>query len=93
MDAAARNFSDSEPILAAGEQSSFAQTHYQESKMNKDQVKGRVAEVKGSVKEIAGKMVGDKHLAQKGKDQHDSGKVQAGYGDLKEDVKKIIKGK
>ena len=34
-------------------------SHYQESVMNKDQVKGRIKEVKGKEKEIAGKVVGN----------------------------------
>jgi len=56
--------------------------------MNKDQVKGRVKEVKGNAKQIAGIVVGDKTLEQKGKLQNAVGKAQAGYGDLKEDLKK-----
>lgn len=60
--------------------------------MNKDQAKGRIEEAKGKVKEVAGKVTGNKDLEQKGQIQNISGKVQAGYGDLKEDVKKIIKG-
>ncbi len=55
--------------------------------MNKDQVKGRVEEVKGNVKEIAGKMFGNKGMEQRGKNKIFSGKVQAGYGDLKKDIK------
>ena len=34
--------------------------------MNKDQTKGRIEEVKGKVKEIAGQLVGDKELEAKG---------------------------
>ncbi len=37
--------------------------------MNKDQVKGRVAKAKGTVKELAGKTVGNKELEAKGKVQ------------------------
>ena len=58
--------------------------------MNKDQVKGRIAEAKGNVKEIAGKVVSNKDLEQEGRIQTIGGKVQAGYGDLKEDIKKSI---
>jgi uncharacterized protein YjbJ (UPF0337 family) len=65
-------------------------SHYQESIMNKDQVKGRVEEAKGKVKEVAGKVVGNKDLEQKGKTQNTGGKIQAEYGDLKEDIKKGI---
>lgn len=56
--------------------------------MNRDQVKGRVKEVEGKVKEVAGKIVGNKTLEEKGKAQNAGGKVQAGYGDLKNDLKK-----
>ena len=65
-------------------------SHYQESIMNKDQVKGRFEEAKGKVKEVAGKVVGNKDLEQEGKIQNTEGKVQAGYGDLKEDIKDAI---
>ncbi len=60
--------------------------------MNKDQVKGRVTEAKGKVKEVAGKAF-SKDMERKGKVQNVLGKVQAGYGDLKEDVKKAVKTK
>jgi len=55
--------------------------------MNEDQVRGRVKEVKGELKNVAGKIVGDKKLERKGKIENVSGKVQAGYGDLKEDLR------
>jgi uncharacterized protein YjbJ (UPF0337 family) len=56
--------------------------------MNKDQVKGRAQEVKGKLKEVAGRISGNKNLEQEGKLQNVGGKVQAGYGDLKRDIKK-----
>ena len=56
--------------------------------MNKDQAKGRIEEVKGKVKEVVGKVSGDKDMEQKGKIQNTVGKFQAGFGDLKEDLKK-----
>lgn len=55
--------------------------------MNKDQVKGRIKEAQGSVKEVTGKIVGNKELEQKGKIEKSIGKVQSGYGDIKEDIK------
>jgi uncharacterized protein YjbJ (UPF0337 family) len=58
--------------------------------MNKDQAKGRVNEVKGKVKEVAGKLTGNKELEQKGKIENAAGKVQAGYGDVKAEIKKSI---
>jgi len=56
--------------------------------MNKDQVKGRMKEAEGKIKEVAGKAVGNKTLEDKGKVQNAVGKAQAGYGDLKRDLKK-----
>lgn len=56
--------------------------------MNKDQVKGRIKQVEGEVKEVTGNIVGNKTLEEKGKAQKVVGKVQAGYGDLKDDLKK-----
>jgi uncharacterized protein YjbJ (UPF0337 family) len=64
------------------------ETNHEEIAMNKDQVKGRVKEVKGKAKEIAGVLAGDETLEQKGKLQNAVGKAQAGYGDLKRDLKK-----
>jgi uncharacterized protein YjbJ (UPF0337 family) len=65
-------------------------TRCQESIMNKDQVKGRIEEAKGKGKKIAGNLVGNESLEQEGKIQNAKGKVQAGYGDLKEDIKDAI---
>lgn len=58
--------------------------------MNKDQVKGRVEQAKGSVKETTGKALGDRELQGKGKIDKATGKAQATYGDLKEKVKDAI---
>jgi len=55
--------------------------------MNKEQVKGRYEEAKGAVKEAAGKVVGNEELEIKGNVQKNAGKVQAGLGDLKEEIK------
>ena len=56
--------------------------------MNKQQVKGRVEEAKGKVKEVAGHAVGNKEVELKGKVQKNAGKVEAAVGDFKEDIKK-----
>jgi uncharacterized protein YjbJ (UPF0337 family) len=60
--------------------------------MNKDQVKGRVEEAKGSIKEGTGKLVGDERLEAKGNIQKNLGKVQAKVGDVKQDLKDSKKG-
>jgi uncharacterized protein YjbJ (UPF0337 family) len=67
-----------------------ANSRCQEKTMNKDQVKGRIHEAKGKVKEVAGKVVGNKELEVKGKAEKAAGKVQGKFGDLKSDVKKSI---
>ena len=54
---------------------------------NKDQVKGRVEEGKGAIKEATGKVMDDKTLEAKGNIEKDLGKVQAKFGDVKKDVK------
>ncbi|MEP6738799.1 MAG: CsbD family protein [Caldimonas sp.] len=58
--------------------------------MNKDQVKGRAEEAKGSVKEATGKVVGNKDLQAEGMIDKAAGKAQAGYGDAKEKLKDAI---
>ncbi|MDQ2735140.1 MAG: CsbD family protein [Pseudomonadota bacterium] len=58
--------------------------------MNKDQVKGRVEEAKGSVKETTGKVVGNDNLRDQGTVDKAAGKVQAGYGHAKEKLKGAI---
>ncbi|HWR12515.1 MAG TPA: CsbD family protein [Rectinemataceae bacterium] len=58
--------------------------------MNKDQVNGRIDEVKGKVKEAIGIAVGDKKLEKKGKAKRIKGAIQAEFGDVKAEIKKII---
>lgn len=55
--------------------------------MNKDQVKGRVSEAKGKIKEVTGDLTGNKTLEEKGRAQKILGKAKAKYGDVKKDVK------
>lgn len=59
--------------------------------MNKDQKDGRIKEVKGTVKEVTGRVTGDSKLENKGKVQNAVGKTQAAYGDAKADVSKALK--
>ena len=61
--------------------------------MNKSQVKGRVKEAKGFIKEVAGKLVGNEKLEAKGKMQKILGEAQAEIGDIKQramDLKKKV---
>jgi uncharacterized protein YjbJ (UPF0337 family) len=57
---------------------------HQEKIMNKDQIKGKVEEVKGKVKEAAGVILDDDALEVEGNVQKKVGKIQSGFGDLKE---------
>jgi uncharacterized protein YjbJ (UPF0337 family) len=59
--------------------------------MNKEQVKGRVDEAVGKVKEVTGRTVDDKSLEAKGLAQQVGGKVRATVGDVAEDVKDASK--
>ncbi len=59
--------------------------------INKDQVKGRVEEVKGASKEAAGKIVGDKTLEAKGIVEKNLGKARANFGDVKQHAKNSSK--
>ncbi len=59
--------------------------------MNKDQVKGRVEQSTGKLKEAAGQLVGNDRLEAEGKAEKIKGKVQAGYGDAKESAKDKVK--
>lgn len=59
--------------------------------INKDQVKGRGEETKGKLKEVLGKIVGNKDLEEKGNIQKNLGAVQATVGDVKQDIAKKVK--
>ena len=55
--------------------------------MNKNQVKGSLKDVAGKVQEEAGKLVGSKEQQVKGLGKQISGNVQKSYGDAKEVIK------
>jgi len=55
--------------------------------MNKNQVDGKISEIKGGIKEIAGKAVGNPTLEVKGKAEKIAGKIQGKIGNLAEDIK------
>lgn len=54
--------------------------------MNKHQVKGRVKRAEGKIKEATGRIVGNKSLEEKGRAQKTAGKVEAVYGDIKDNL-------
>ena len=55
--------------------------------MNKDQLKGRIEQAKGSIKEATGALLGDDTLEAKGTIQKNFGKLQEKVGDVKQDAK------
>ena len=59
--------------------------------MNKEQVKGRVDEAVGKVKEVTGRAVDDKSLEAKGIAQKVGGKIRADVGDAVDDVEDAAK--
>lgn len=70
---------------------SYAIDNPQETPVNSDQVDGRVGQAKGKVKEVTGKILDDKGMEIKGNVQKNVGKAQAGYGDLKQEIKEDLK--
>ena len=56
--------------------------------MSDQHLKGAVSTAKGTVKEIAGKVTGDRKLEAKGKVQQVQGKVQGKVGDAQDAVRK-----
>jgi uncharacterized protein YjbJ (UPF0337 family) len=56
--------------------------------MNKDRIAGAAKELKGSVKEAAGKLTGDAKLKAEGKADKFAGKVQNAIGGAKDAMRK-----
>jgi uncharacterized protein YjbJ (UPF0337 family) len=56
--------------------------------MNKDHVKGKVDEVKGTIKEKVGHATHDPDLESEGAVQDAGGKLRGAYGDVKDAAKK-----
>jgi uncharacterized protein YjbJ (UPF0337 family) len=59
--------------------------------MHKDQIKGAGKDLKGSVKEAAGKATGDRNLEAEGAADRTVGKVQKGVGNLKDAARNALK--
>jgi uncharacterized protein YjbJ (UPF0337 family) len=55
--------------------------------MNKDRVEGAASQVKGKIKEAAGKAVGDRKLQSEGVADQIKGKVQNAIGGFKDAMK------
>ena len=56
--------------------------------MDKDRIKGMADQGKGSVKETAGKVMGDKKLETEGKMDRAEGKVRNAVGGMKDEIRK-----
>jgi uncharacterized protein YjbJ (UPF0337 family) len=57
--------------------------------MSDQQPKGAVRTAKGSVKEVAGKLTGDRNLEAKGKAQQVQGKAQGALDDAEDAVSRV----
>jgi uncharacterized protein YjbJ (UPF0337 family) len=55
---------------------------------NKDQFAGLAKQAKGAVKNAAGRATGNEQLQAEGTADKIAGKIQKGYGDLKDKVRK-----
>ena len=60
--------------------------------MDKDRVAGSAKQIKGEVKQVVGKAVGDAKLESEGRADKIEGKVQNAVGGLKDTVKDALKG-
>jgi uncharacterized protein YjbJ (UPF0337 family) len=58
--------------------------------MNKDRIQGSAEQIKGKMKEVAGKATGDTKLESEGKVQKIAGKVQNTIGGMKDAVKEAV---
>ncbi len=54
--------------------------------MNKDQIKGKIEEIKGDIKERIGGATKDRSTQAEGWAENKKGKVQGAVGDVKEDL-------
>jgi uncharacterized protein YjbJ (UPF0337 family) len=55
--------------------------------MNKDRIRGSAQQVKGKMKEVAGKVTGDRKIEGQGKADQLKGKVRSAVGGLKETLR------
>jgi len=60
-------------------------------RMNDDEVKGKIDQASGAVKETTGRALGDPILEEKGADQRASGKLEAGFGKARRKVGEAMK--
>ena len=60
--------------------------------VDKDRIAGSAKEIKGAVKQVAGKLVGDVRLESQGRAEETAGKIQNAVGGLKDALKETPKG-
>lgn len=58
--------------------------------MDKDRIKGSFKQFSGSIKETAGKLVGDKKLEGEGKAEKTEGELQNAVGGIKDTVRETV---
>jgi len=58
--------------------------------MDKDQIRGAVDQAKGTVKEAAGKTIGNKKMEDEGVVDKLTGKVESAVGDAKETLRDAV---
>jgi uncharacterized protein YjbJ (UPF0337 family) len=61
--------------------------------MDKNRTEGSIEQLKGRVKEGAGKLTGDQKLESEGKAQQIGGKVQNAVGGIADSVRDAVKGR
>jgi uncharacterized protein YjbJ (UPF0337 family) len=59
--------------------------------MDKDRIAGAAKGIKGSVKEVIGKVVGDAKLESDGRAEQVEGKIQNAVGGMKDTVREMVK--
>jgi uncharacterized protein YjbJ (UPF0337 family) len=59
--------------------------------MHRDEAKGAAKDIKGAVKEAAGRATGDERLEAEGSAERVEGKVQKGVGALKDAARDVLK--
>jgi len=60
-------------------------------RINEDEVKGKLDEASGTVKEKTGRVLGNPRLENEGADQRASGKLEAGFGKARRKVGEAMK--
>jgi len=59
--------------------------------LNKDEIKGKLNQVKGAIKKNVGRATGDSATEARGANQEAGGKLQAGFGEARRKTGNVIK--